>query len=273
MKWAYGITTVPSRAESTLPWTIRSLKAAGFDRPVLFVDGTPEAGVYDRWGLDTTIRSTPARTSGNWSLALLELYVKEPTADRYAVFQDDVVMCSNARQYLEEYRLDGKDDRQYWNLYSFPTNEALKPSDLSHGFYPSNQDGKGALALVFDRWTALKLITSEYLMHRHMDVGKGHQNLDGGVFVALKNLEFTEMVHYPSITQHIGKVSTMNHPEYPRPSSYPGESFDCLSLGVGSQPCSSATELPPLSRRSVSLTNLCQRGLVVPVDAEPVRIG
>ena len=43
MKWAYGITTVPSRRENLFERTLQSLAVAGFDNPRLFVDGVDDA--------------------------------------------------------------------------------------------------------------------------------------------------------------------------------------------------------------------------------------
>ncbi len=91
VSWAYGVTTVPSRVNDLLPSTLASLKRAGFDKPVLFIDGDKNHFTYSSLDLDYTLRRPNVRTAGNWTLSMLELYIREPTADRYAIFQDDLV--------------------------------------------------------------------------------------------------------------------------------------------------------------------------------------
>src|SRR5438309_2061382 len=107
MKWAYGVTTVPERMGDLLPQTLQSLAAAGFDRPVLFVDGP--AGGYNYHG---EIVSHPrVGHLRNWMNAIFYLFTTQE-ADRYALFEDDLIACSQLRQYLERWP-PGKD---YWNL-------------------------------------------------------------------------------------------------------------------------------------------------------------
>lgn len=230
MRWVYGVTTVPSRLDTTLPYTLKTLREAGFDQPRLFIDGAENNASYQRLGLETTCRYPAVRTAHNWVLSLHELYLREPDANRFALFQDDLVICRNARKYLDTYPYGIHNESIYWNLYNFPCNEELKPPDINYGFYPSNQLGKGALALVFDRPTVIKLLSSEYLNGRPQDLNKGWQSIDGGIVISLTNIGYKEQVHYPSLVQHIGKISTMGHGEYPLSKTFPGESFDCMEL-------------------------------------------
>src|SRR5688572_9885654 len=102
LKWAYGITTVSQRRQKYLPTTLSSLQKAGFDKPVLFVDDCPNTALWrDEFKLEVVPRFPRIRTFGNWTLALLELTIREPYADRYALFQDDLVTYPHLRQYLE----------------------------------------------------------------------------------------------------------------------------------------------------------------------------
>jgi hypothetical protein len=143
VSWASGVTTVPERFQTTLPRTLLSLKNAGFPEPRLFIDG------YDRdpgLQLPTTVRHDRIRVVGNWMLALWELYIRDPSATRYAIFQDDLIAYRNLRLYLERLRYP---DQGYCNLYTFPENQRLSAGRT--GWYPSNQLGRGAVALVFDK--------------------------------------------------------------------------------------------------------------------------
>lgn len=228
------MTTVLSRLDDLLPRTLASLAAAGFDQPRLFVDGERDVSVYiDRFGLEVTNRYPLLRTFGNWWLALAELYVRTPLADRYAVFQDDFVTYRNLRLYLEAcpYPVRG-----YWNLYTFPVNQALCPAGHT-GWYPSNQLGKGAVALVFDRETVLTLLASRYMAERPQDLHRGHRSVDGGIVTALTQVGWREYVHSPSLVQHTGLHSSMGndrckgkHTPFPLAPSWRGEGFDALDL-------------------------------------------
>ena len=115
MNWAYGVTTVPRRRDDLLPRTLASLRAAGWDSPRLFVDGDDDTVSWSReFGLPVTARKPLVRVTGNWLLGMVELYVRDPHADRYAIFQDDVVFCRNARAYLDSVPAP---ERGYMNLH------------------------------------------------------------------------------------------------------------------------------------------------------------
>ena len=225
MRWSYGITTVPSRLHDLFPRTLESLKLAGFDRPHIFVDGG-RAEDYTKFGLPVTVRSSNVRTAGNWVLALSEVYMRDPNADLFAVFQDDFVTYKNLRQYLE--RLDYPNNG-YLNLYTFPENEKVRPKNHK-GFYLSNQLGKSAIALVFDRVAVTKLMGNPYLWVRFQDAHRGHRAIDGGIVQAMTNMGYKEYVHWPSLTQHTGLESSMGNSRQQLSECFAGEDFDALAL-------------------------------------------
>lgn len=231
---SYGVTTVEDRRDTLLPRTLASLAAAGFPRPRLFVDGDrppQEAEYRARFGLDVTFRCPRVRTVGNWVLALWELYLRDPRADLYLVAQDDAVFVANLRPYLERAALP---EQFYGNLYGFPSNERLAPVDESGnpraGFYPSNQLGKGAVALVFPRDAVVALLSSRRLAMKPQDAARGHKSLDGAVVEAMREQGFKEYCHFPSLTQHTGDVSSMGNRRHPQAASFPGEHWDAMSL-------------------------------------------
>lgn len=241
MKWAYGITTVKERAQTYLPATLKSLAAAGFDAPRLFVDD--ERVVFERVfhtsfpdnPFPATYRNPRVRTYGNWLLALVELVLREPSAERYALFQDDLIVVRDLKSYLEECRYDPKG---YWNLYTFPENQAKFPADPApdrqqsqqRGWFPSNQRGRGALGLVFSGDVAYKLLSSPHAWTRLRDPQRGWQAVDGAVVTALAHQGIKEFVHNPSLSQHAGDISSMNHPKQPLAPSFPGEHSSALDL-------------------------------------------
>ncbi|MCK9568750.1 hypothetical protein M0R72_07405 [Candidatus Pacearchaeota archaeon] len=225
MEWAYGITTVPTRRDSLLVKTVASLAKAGFECPRLFVDGVENNTGYERFDLEITTRSPSIRTFGNWILGLAELYIRNPIADRYAMFQDDFVTYRNLRQYLEQLPYP---ERGYCNLYTFPRNQALCKSGV--GWYLSDQLGKGAVALVFSHEAVMTLLCHEHIVKRPQDSQRGWRAIDGGIVTAFKKAGWKEYVHNPSLVQHTGIFSSMGNAKQAQAMSFRGESFDALTL-------------------------------------------
>ena len=231
MEWSYGITTVPERIENgLLKQTIDSLARSGFSKPYLFVDGADPRELPE-WVYDypVTVRSDKLRTFGNWVSAAWSLYVYEPKADRYAVFQDDFVVSRNLRGYLEQCEFPSTG---YLNLYLFPQNEREQV-----GWYLSNQLGKGAVALVFSNEGLRTLLKSDHFVERPRDLIRGHKAVDGGIVTAMNKAGWKEWVHNPSLVQHTGQKSTMGNAKQPLARTFRGEDFDLLLLvGKGTIP-------------------------------------
>jgi hypothetical protein len=227
MNWQYGVTTVPWRKTEFLR-SLKSLQAAGFATPRIFVDG-PQDAWYQQFGLPVTFRGDNIKTASHWILSAQELFYREPEADRYAIFQDDVVYCGGLKQYLSEspYPHDG-----YLNLFTFFENEPLIAEQT--GWVKSNQKGQGALALVFNREAMVSLLSSPHLLTRTWS-RKRHFSIDGGIVTALQKAGVTEYVHSPSLVQHFGHKSSMGNspPKGMKQSlakTFPGEDFNALEL-------------------------------------------
>lgn len=229
MNWAYGITTVPERMDTLLPQTLRSLAAAGFDRPVLFVDGN----VPGFENLDVVCHPRAGQLR-NWMHALFYLFTTQD-ADRYAIFEDDVLACRQLREYLERY----PPGKTYWNLLTLDENR-VHTKDVP-GWHESNQLGRSACGLVFDRATADCLLRMERFVR---GPGNGETMSDAVVIATLKSLGYKELVHYPSLLQHVGLESTLGN-SFGQVSAFLGENYDLLSLPVPT---------PPAPRKS----NRCQ---------------
>lgn len=244
MKWAYGVTTVPSRFDDLLPRTLASLNLAGFDAPRLFIDGDGGKLRSHGWTYEMTYRMPRIRTYGNWILGLAELLIRNPAADRYAMFQDDFVTYKNLRQYLEK---SPYPTRGYLNLYTFPSNQDVAPLDSAGrvrvGWYEARelqcgavvdgkkqQTGRGAVALVFNRDAVLTLLQHQHMVERPLDSTYGHRKIDGGIVTAMNKAGWREYVHNPSLTQHIGDVSSMGNKPHKRATSFRGPEFDALDL-------------------------------------------
>lgn len=231
MRWMYGITTVPSRRHNLFPRTLASLRAGGFDKPHLFIDGEPDGSSWGReFGLEVTARGTNVRTAGHWYLSMIELYVRNPHADRFAIFQDDFVTVKNLRQYLEQAPYP---EKSYLNLYTFPRNEHYgrnRPQPESQPWFRTRQTGLGAVALVFSRLALQTLLSSPRVIERPMHPTKGHRSVDGGIVWAMKERGWSEFCHLPSLVQHTGDESSMGNRKHPHAATFPGEEFNALTF-------------------------------------------
>jgi len=269
ISWAYGVTTVPARAGELLPRTLRSLAAGGFDRPWLFVDDCRypfHDKDYERFGCPVTNRYPRVGAWGNWLLGLTELWIRSPGCDYYAMFQDDLVCVRGLREYLEqclqetheahasdkeiiaafdqdvalrkrvsEY-LARRTPLRYVNLYTVSQNEEL--ADGRQGFYPSNQMGRGALALVFPKDAVEVLLSDIGVVSKPCHCNRPDSKIDGSVAGAMKRTGYTELVHYPSLVEHTGVDSAIGHkigPAYRSAPSFPGEDCDVRTLLRGAK--------------------------------------
>lgn len=231
ISWSYGITTVPGRVKDLFPRTLKSLAKAGFDKPHLFVDGCNNS-LFDHFQLNSTLRYPNVRTAGHWALSIAELYIRAPHASHYALFQDDFVTYRNLRSYLEKCKYPANG---YFNLYTFPSNQLLAPKNNATGWYLSNQQGKGAVALIFPREILLRLFTSEHFVNRPQDLHRGWKAIDGGIVDSMKKAGVKEYVHNPSLVQHTGLQSSMGNRPHKLANSFKGEDFNALELLEGAQ--------------------------------------
>lgn len=227
VRWAYGVTTTPTRLDTFLPRTLESLAAAGFDRPRLFVDGTDDPAPYWFFNADVTCRPAPGVGNfANWYLGLQELFLREPHADAYAMFEDDIVCVRGLREYLERGHLPALG---YANLISAGVGNWQLGRDVN-GWYESDQRGCGAQSLVFDRETVIRLLGSEKMIRHRLDEKRGDHNVDGAIVVALRCYK-REYVHNPSLVQHVGyNRSVLGHSDPVVAVKFPGEKFDARSL-------------------------------------------
>jgi hypothetical protein len=224
-RWACGVTTCSNRKDNLLPRTLASLKASGFDDPRLFVDGAMDG--FDDLGLEVTYHYPRIRTAGNWMLGLAEIYIRNPQAEYFAMFQDDMVCCRNLKVYLESCPPEG---HVYYNLYTFPCNHQLRPSNDFVGWHETNQNGLGAVALVFSTEAVYTLLQNTHFTMRPLDLHRGWRAIDGGVVESFRKVGWKEMVHSPSLVQHTGITSSMGNSKHPLADSFPGEDYDLMDL-------------------------------------------
>jgi len=224
--WAYGLLTVPERRYDLFPITLKSLIEAGFHNPTLFVDGDSSCSEYELFSLPVVTHNPPIRIVANWMTAAWQLLVCNPQATHFALFQDDVLLCKGVRQYIEQGEYPKK---AYLNLCNYKENEEL--ADGKKGWYPSNQKGRGAQALVFSRHSFAGLLGTNRIAERALCVKNGWRNIDGGVSLSANALGYTELVHMPSLAEHIGTKSTIGNSfnRYPGPETFPGTAYNVFT--------------------------------------------
>ena len=238
MQWAYGVTAVHTRKEDLLPRTLASLAKGGFDNPHLFVDGCEDPKSYAHFGLQVTNRWPTVRTYGNWFLGMLELHIRNPKADRYAMFQDDFICCQNIRQYLE---LSGMPTDGYLNLLLHPNNRDIVANVHNNkiGWFESNQYGRGAVTLIFTQELLVELFSTREWILRPKDE-MGYQRIDGGFAQCLTRAhkgKYVEYCHNPGLVYHTGVVTSIQdsasgrkHAQQAESQRFRGEDFDAMLL-------------------------------------------
>lgn len=222
MEWAYGITTVPNRCQTLLPRTLESLANAGFDRPILFVDGMDENWVPPSKIGGLVMHHPKVGHIPNWALALSHLYHTKPHAQRYAIFEDDLLATKGLRIYLDRWY----PERGFLNLITHPENLVLTQG--IEGWHESNQKGRGAVGLVFNRECARSILSSHiFLDHTH------HQRPEAADYLVIESLNvlgYKEYIHCPTLIQHIGGGQSVLGHQYGEMPGWRGEDFDLTQL-------------------------------------------
>jgi hypothetical protein len=215
------------------------LEAAGFNQPRLFVDGAygehfPGTRLRER-AYCASYRYPAIGVYGNWILTLWELYLREPLADRYLIFQDDLVVCRGLKEYLEKCPLptppEGKGGG-YFNLYAHRPNETIAEDKAApkKGWFLSNQRGQGALALMFTREGVTTLLQARHMVMKPQGAAFPTKKVDGAVIEAMVASKWVEFCHYPSLCQHIGLNTSASNPLWPLSQSWQGEEWDARSM-------------------------------------------
>lgn len=217
-----------------LPQTLESLRLAGFDAPRLFVDGCKDLSEYEHFKLPVTLRHPVVKTFGNWSLGIMELFYREPTADRYAMFQDDLITSVGLREYLEKSQYP---EKGYQNLFTFRCNEKIVRGQATGWMEAScchddrkYNTGRGAVALVFSREALVTLLQQPHHVERPLHAGEWWRGIDGGISNSMNDAGWREYIHNPSLVQHTGDVSTIRNLTHQRAQTFRGPKFDLTTL-------------------------------------------
>lgn len=177
---ACGITTCP-REQQTIRESLDSIRQAGFQRISVVED-------KNRDGAWNCFRRCLAQTVAS-----------NPEADAFVLFQDDVLVARNTRDYLLSVLWPDGETTGVVSLYCSGMYRFTEP-----GFHQRNGRTWGALALCFTPYAA-RLLLADTTPAR-----KGEAVVDGKVSRWCVDAGLGYYVHWPSLIQHTGATSTVS---------------------------------------------------------------
>jgi hypothetical protein len=231
LKWAVGVTVAP-RKEPTIDYCYGSFLCAGF-RPHVFKE--PGVSLHPNI-FKNGFTERPRRLGAwkNWLYGLKELREKNPDADIYGMFQDDVLLCKNIRSYLE-------------------INLPPENTGVFSVFTPSHYKGQNRWNMIdkgVDLWMAqtfffYKDALDSLLSNNIIRGWNRDRNIDSKVGEWANSVGRPVYYHTPSLGQHVGHSSTIwegSNPEGIKnlpawgdrsASDFVGHKFDIMQLLYG----------------------------------------
>jgi glycosyltransferase involved in cell wall biosynthesis len=200
LTWAVGLTTAP-RPNPTIERTLSSLQAAGFETIHIFAEpGTrlPRPSNH----LPVVVNPQRLGTLLNLYSSLAALLASLPSADAFAVFQDDIDAAHGLKQWCDE---------QFWPLDASVVS-LFTPrlhSGSSPGWRllsPGYQRACGAQALVFRRDAVHEFLSDPLVMNRLQAKGNNNDAVVAG-WTARHGRSIA--YHTPSLVQHLGHQSSI----------------------------------------------------------------
>jgi len=216
MELAIGMITSP-RHNLDPNSSISELRSGGFLEPVhVFCEpGTPEIHSDDT----VVVHRNASRRGvvGNWSHCLRWLY-DNSCASHLLVVEDDVVFCGGARSALE-HGLASIGTFGFLSLYTPKRDAGLVGHGIGWMLANRGRDAWGTQAMCFNRPSAEVLLGCSRLHVEDQLRGP----TDSIVCECFLNRNIPCYYHNPSLADHIGRVSTINHNWYPE---HTGLGFD-----------------------------------------------
>lgn len=204
-RWAVGVTTAPRRAPTLHP-CLRSVIAAGWPSPHLFMDG--EVDVPAEFShLARTLRAPALGARQSYYLAIAELLERHPDAQALLIVQDDAYWPSHLpmREYLERCLWPGSEPGlvSAWCC----TDDTAAES----GWHLRDRPWRlGAVAFIYSREAAERFVGDPLIQQQcscHPENPSGGISSLVGDWAARAGVP----VYYPtpSLVQHLGEVSTI----------------------------------------------------------------
>lgn len=205
-RWAVGMTTAPRRIP-TLERSLASVANAGWSQVRLFAE--PNTDLKNRSEHAITQRDYVLGAFPNFYLGLSELFLRDPHAQAYLMFQDDVEIAAGARKYLERV-LWPQPTEQCGIVSLYCPSHHLSNGHAGFQIESAGWDTWGALAYVFSPTSVIAFLTDAHVIcHRRRGPADGLKNVDSVAGKWCSRTGWNYYVHTPSLVQHTGRTSTL----------------------------------------------------------------
>ncbi len=213
--WAVGVQTC-NRSENYLDHSLQQISLAGWDKLNIFADVSTNISVP----FPVSYRPYQFGDWSNWICGLFELYILNPKANYFLMFEDDITCCSNLKIYLE------------WaipRLGEFGCLSLYTPDVYRKEGWHDESDAAwslvGAQAILFTRKSLKRFLSNEKIIN-YSETSNVAKDCAIGIW-AFKQEKV--LYHTPSLVNHCGKVS-MTNARMHKSFDYVGDSFDASSL-------------------------------------------
>jgi hypothetical protein len=229
MKWTIGITTAPRDQGYYLDQTLKSLSGAGFDNPVVFAE--PGSIIPPDFNGHVVKRRKKYGDWTNWATGLYELFLSEPSTDFFLMLEDDALLSTGLRNYLE-YSLPYLGEFASLNLYTSSKYFCSKKIRMFHNECQGKRTWS-TVAVVMSHNAVLSFFSDKDVQkHRFFDIFKvkegfwnvnasygmgrssevdcvGNTVKDAVIGQWAERLALPVFYHTPSLVEHIGEFSTL----------------------------------------------------------------
>lgn len=216
MKWTVGVVTAPRENACYLHQTLNSLRRTGFSDPVVFA----EPGCAIDQNVQVVHRRKKYGDWTNWATAFYELLLSEPDTDYFLMAEDDVILCQDAKQYLE-YAIPQLGQFASISLYT-PSIRRRKNFNGFHNELRGHQTWS-TVTVVMSRPRAISFFSdSDVQRHRFENIFNVSDQFwccpktdpknsikDAVLGKWAEKINLPVLFHTPSLAEHIGDFSTL----------------------------------------------------------------
>lgn len=226
IEWGVGLTVSP-RKDSVLDQTLSSIRGGGWRTIAIFAEpGTLIPAFPD---VVTVERPYFYGSWTNWICSWFELFTRYPKAGAYIIFEDDVVVCRNARRYLERsFPILG--DFGSISIYTPEKHKKNVPPFTFHDESYFGQHVWGTQAIVFSRASLHRFLSNSEVLN-HLNHGFGRKNRHRDMRLGAWAYEMGETLYYhtPSLADHAGTPSTLLSSPH-QSGDFVGVNFDAATV-------------------------------------------
>jgi len=201
-----AITTAP-REIPTLNATIKALRGAGYEDTIYIFAEPGSMNIYAE-NVKIYIHKERKGAFNNYDFVLNWFLTQEE--DEIIIMQDDLIVCKNFLELLE----NRTKNYGYYNLLTVAENPDVNEIVTNPGWNRCwiGRWAWGACYLMQKQVIKRILQNDYYINHKEgrSDGNKGEM-IDGCISQSLKLMDLPMFYHNPSLTQHIGVSSTLNH--------------------------------------------------------------